>query len=95
MPTNKTTHEINHVDAISALLWKLDPMRTGCSGVDDMRDEYEFQAEEIASFTTNGMPLRAAVIEVFEKWFWEDCLKSGTDTSRLDVVVETISKINR
>ena len=80
---------------ISDTLWRLDPMRTGCSGNEDMRDEYEFQAEEIADLTTAGTPLRAAVIEVFEKWFWEDCLKSGTDTSRLDTIVETISKINR
>ena len=83
------------VSEISGTLWRLDPMRTGCSGNEDMRDEYEFQAEEIADLTTDGTPLRAAVIEVFEKWFWEDCLKSGTDTSRLDTIVETISKINR
>ena len=80
---------------ISDALWRLDPMRTGCSGNEDMRDEYEFQAEEIADLTTAGTPLRAAVIEVFEKWFWEDCLISGTDTSRLNAIVETISKIDR
>ena len=60
-----------------------------------MRDEYEFQAEEIASLTKNGTPLRSAVVEIFEKWFWEDCLLSGEDTSRLDAIVEKISKINR
>ena len=80
---------------ISFVLWKLDPMRTGCADDDVMRDEYEFQAEEIADLTTAGTPLRSAVIEVFEKWFWEDCLTSGTDTSRLDAIVETVSKINR
>ena len=80
---------------ISDTLWRLDPMRTGCSGNDDMRDEYEFQADEIAELTADGMPLRAAVIEVFEKWFWEGCLNSGTDTSRIDTIVKTISKIDR
>lgn len=80
---------------ISTVLWKLDPMRTGCAGDEEMRDEYEFQAEEIADLTTAGMPLRSAVIEVFEKWFWEDCLTSSIDTSRLDAIVETISKMNR
>ena len=95
MSTNKATDEIIHVDEISAVLWELDPMRTGCSGDEAMRDEYEFQAEEIASLTKNGTPLRSAVVEIFEKWFWEDCLLSGEDTSRLDAIVEKISKINR
>lgn len=82
------------VSKISDTLWRLDPMRTGCSGNDDMRDEYESQAEEIADLTTAGTPLRAAVIEVFEKWFWEGCLNSDTDTSRLDSIVEKISAIS-
>ena len=79
-------------DEITSILWQLDPMRTGCAGDETMRDEYEFQAEEIASITANGMPLRATVVEVFEKWFWEDCLISGSDTSRLDAIVEKILK---
>ena len=95
MSSNKATEEINRLDAISALLWKLDPMRTGCTGDEAMRDEYDFQAEEIASLMGIGVPLRTAVVQVFDKWFWEDCLISGTDSSRLDTIVETISKINR
>lgn len=79
---------------ISAVLWKLDPMRTSCAGDDDMRDEYDFQAEEIAELTANGTPLRAAIVEVFEKWFWEDCLMTSSDSSRLDAIEENISKIN-
>ena len=82
-------------DEITSILWQLDPMRTGCAGDETMRDEYEFQAEEIASITANGMPLRATVVEVFEKWFWEDCLISGSDTSRLDAILEKILKNNR
>ena len=80
---------------ISSVLWTLDPMRTGCAGDESMREEYEFQAEEIASLTKDGMPVRAAVVEVFEKWFWEDCLISGSDSGRLDAIVEIISKIHR
>lgn len=95
MSTNKATDEIIHVDEISAALWTLDPMRTGCAGDESMREEYEFQAEEIASLTKDGMQVRAAVVEVFEKWFWEDCLISGSDSSRLDAIVEIISKIHR
>ena len=37
MPTNKATDEIIHVDEISAVLWELDPMRTGCAGDEAMR----------------------------------------------------------
>ena len=95
MSTNKATDEINHVHAISALLWELDPMRTGCMGDATMRDEYDFQAEEIASLMGAGVPLRAAVVQVFDKWFWEDCLISGASSSRLDAIVEKILKINR
>ena len=84
-----------NTDKISIVLWQLDPMRTGCTGDEAMRDEYEFQAEEIASLTNDGMQVRAAVVEVFEKWFWEDCLISGSDSSRLDAIVEIISKIHR
>ena len=95
MSTNKATDEINHVHAISALLWELDPMRTGCTGDEAMRDEYEFQAEEIASLISDGIPIRTAIVQVFEKWFWEDCLMSGADSSRLDAVVNEISNVHR
>lgn len=90
MPTNKPTDEIIYVDEISAVLWELDPMRTGCAGDEAMRDEYEFQAEEIASLIGTGVPLRTAVVQVFDKWFWEDCLASNTDTSRLDSIINKI-----
>lgn len=90
MSTNKATDEIIHVDEISAVLWELDPMRTGCAGDEAMRDEYEFQAEEIASLIGTGVPLRTAVVQVFDKWFWEDCLASNTDTSRLDSIINKI-----
>ena len=95
MSTNKAMDEINHVDAISAILWELDPMRTGCTGDEAMRDEYEFQAEEIASLMGTDIPLRTVVTQVFDKWFWEDCLISDTSTSRLDAIVAKISTINR
>ena len=95
MSANETTDEIKRAKAISALLWELDPMRTGCTGDEAMRDEYDFQAEEIASLMGTGVPLRTAVVQVFDKWFWEDCLISGASSSRLDAIVEKISKINR
>ena len=95
MSTNKAGDQCIRADEISEVLWKLDPMRTGCTGDETMRDEYDFQAEEIEELVADGVPLRAAIVEVFDKWFWEDCLISGTDSSRLDAIVEKISKINR
>lgn len=94
MTTAKKTFDTSfHAEEISSTLWDLDPMRTGCKGDATMQDEYEFQAQEIASMIGAGAPIREAVIQVFEKWFWEDCLISGTSTSRLDAIVEKISKI--
>lgn len=58
-----------------------------------MQDEYEFQAQEIASMIGAGAPILEAVVQVFDKWFWEDCLISDTSTSRLDAIVEKLSKI--
>ncbi|WP_312781998.1 hypothetical protein [Acidovorax temperans] len=89
----KVLVEAKHAHEISSALWDLDPMRTGCKGDATMQDEYEFQSQEIVSMIGAGTPIREAVIQVFDKWFWEDCLISGTSTSRLDAIVEKISKI--
>lgn len=84
-----------HSYEISEILWEIDPMRTGCTEDAAMRDEYELQAKEIASRVDAGAPLRAVVVEVFDKWFWDDCLIFGAGMSRLDIILEKISKINR
>ena len=89
----KILSEARHAQEISSVLWELDPMRTGCKGDATMQDEYEFQSQEIVSMIDAGTSIREAVIQVFDKWFWEDCLISGTSTSRLDAIVEKISKI--
>lgn len=82
-----------YAEEISSVLCELDPMRTGSTEDATMQDEYEFQAQEIASMIGAGAPIREAVVQVFDKWFWEDCLMSGTSTSRLDAIVEKLSKI--
>lgn len=94
MSTDKAASEGINAGEISTVLWKLDPMRTGCAGDEAKRDEYEFQAEEIASLMGTGTPLRTAIVQVFEKWFWEDCLMSGSDSSRLHAIEKNISEIN-
>lgn len=82
-----------HTAKISAVLWELDPMRTGCKGDATMQDEYEVEAQEIASLIGAGSTVGEAVVHVFDKWFWEDCLTSSSCTSHLDTIVEKISKI--
>lgn len=79
---------------ISSILWALDPMRTGCADNDNMEDEYDFQAQEIAELVGSGMPIRTAVVQVFDFWFWEDCLISGSRTDRLDAIVEKIAELS-
>lgn len=80
---------------ISTALWELDPMTTCCNANKGMEDEYSSEAAEIASLTNSGMPVHRAVQEVFEKWFWEDCLTSGSAPTKLDAIVEKISKISQ
>lgn len=80
---------------IAALLWQLDPMQTGCCGVKEMQDEYELEAQEIASQVIDGADLRTTVVQVFDTFFWKDCLISGSDSSRLDSLVAEMSKILR
>ena len=81
-------------EEISTILWELDPMTTCCNANKGMEDEYSSEAAEITSLANSGMPVRQAVQEVFEKWFWEDCLTSGSAPTKLDVILEKISKIS-
>ena len=89
----KILSEARHAQEISSVLWELDPMRTGCKGDATMQDEYEFQSQEIVSMIGAGTPIREAVIQVFDKWFWEDCLISGTSISRLDANANRIFRL--
>jgi hypothetical protein len=81
------------IDDITAALWAIDPMRTGCTGDASMQDEYAHEAQEIASLMAAGTPLRTALVQVFDRWFWEGCLVSGADSSRLDAIVEKMAQI--
>ena len=51
----KVLVEAKHAQEISSVLWDLDPMRTGCKGDATMQDEYEFQAQEIASMIDHAL----------------------------------------
>lgn len=79
--------------AIAMLLYQQDPMRTGCSDCDEMQDEYEHEAAEISKRIQAGMETRQAIAEVFDFWFWEDCLRSSPDDSRIDALALAIEAI--
>ena len=49
MPTNKPTDEIIYVDEISAVLWELDPMRTGCAGDEAAQEAFSGRTTHGAS----------------------------------------------
>lgn len=76
---------------LSALLYQLDPMRTGCAQNPGMEDEYAHQAEEIAERLARGEDPRAATVAVFDFWFWEGCLQEGTRAQTLDAIASALA----
>jgi hypothetical protein len=78
-----------HTDTLTEVLWHIDPMGTCCNQCDDMADEYASQARDIAERLARGEAPRAAVVAVFDEWFWEDCL-SGGRSETLDQIVAAI-----
>ncbi|RYH70425.1 MAG: hypothetical protein EON54_01545 [Alcaligenaceae bacterium] len=84
---------MNHADILK-ILYDLDPMRSGCAE-NLLLDEYETQAAEIDQLINDSAPIRTAVKQVFDRWFWEGCLESGGTTSRLDEITDRLSKVDR
>ena len=54
-----------------------------------MADEYRSQTQDIAEPMDSGTEARSAVIAVFDEWFWEDCLLTGTRADKLNQIVAT------
>ena len=81
-----------NVDAISQLLWQLDPMNTCCNVNEGMEDEYWSQASEIARRLEQGETPRAAIIATFDFWFWEDCLLSDERLPLLEQMVSALAE---
>lgn len=79
-----------NTEELTQVLWKIDPMGTGCAEDEDMQDEYESQAREIIDLVTKGEDHRTAVIRVFDEWFWEDCLISGSREIALNKIVAAL-----
>ena len=79
-------HAINH------LLWRTDPMGTGCALDDGMEDEYQHQASNIAQRLAQGQDPHSAVTAVFEASFWEGCLSEGQRKASLEAIVAALEK---
>lgn len=69
---------------LTDLLHDVDPMGTCCTVNLDMEDEYECEAFHIAALMVQGVPLRDAIHDVFDLWFWEGRLEERWDRLGLD-----------
>lgn len=65
---------INKMD-VAKILFRLDPMETACFE-NDLTDEYNLEAAEIADLVNGGSPLElnGTVKLVFDGCFWANCL---------------------
>lgn len=77
---------------LNQLLWRIDPMGTGCAVNEGMEDEYESVARDIAQRLSKGQEARSAVIAEFDEWFWEDCLGQGHRQACLEQIVSELTK---
>lgn len=85
--TNATlTQRLEH------MLHDLDPMGTCCRLNLDMEDEYRSEAPRIAKLLTTRTPLYDAVCQVFDEYFWEDCLKERLGHEGLRVLIATLAR---
>ena len=78
-------------DQINDLLWRIDPMNTGCNVNEEMEDEYASLARDIAEALSAGTAARQAVLETFDQAFWEGCL---LDEHRLPALRAILSALN-
>ena len=59
---------------LAQLLWRIDPMGTGCAINEGMEDEYANVARDIALRLSQGQEASSAVTAEFDEWFWGGCL---------------------
>lgn len=75
---------------LSVLLHDLDPINSYCNALLDMEDYYECSAAEIVRLLEKGMPLRQAVSQVFDSFFWEGCLLEARRVVNLDTLTSAL-----
>ena len=80
------------IGRLTHMLHDLDPMGTCCRLNLEMEDEYAAEAPPIARLLDSGVPLRDAVCQVFDEWFWEDCLKDRVGYEGLNTLIARLDK---
>ena len=75
---------------LAQLLWRIDPMGTGCAVNEGMEDEYDNVACGIARRLSRGQDARSAVTAEFDEWFWEGCLSEGERSANLEQIVSAL-----
>ena len=78
--------------ALSQLLWRVDPMNTGCNAGEGMEDEYDNLAADIAQALAEGQAPREAVTGAFDEWFWEGCLNEGSRAGQLEQLLALMAR---
>lgn len=77
--------------ALNQLLWRIDPMNTGCSVNPGMEDEYWSLADAISERLQRGEDPRSAITAEFDSSFWEDCLLSEHRLPQLQALVTALT----
>lgn len=89
MTTNKYFDNVKM--SISNVLYNMDPMNTCCKE-NDLRDEYDSEAFQIAGWYIRGITdtasLKETIKSVFEYAFWDKCLKE----QQIEEIANEISK---
>lgn len=75
---------------LSQLLWRIDPMGTGCAINEGMEGEYEGVARDIAHRLSQGQDAQSAVVAEFDGWYWEGCL---SPSHRQDCLAQIVSAL--
>lgn len=79
-------------DRIAVLLHDYDPMRTCCKVNLDMEDEYVSVTKTLMRLHSEGVPLRLALLQTFDSWFWPGCLQEQDREVTLDMLVSLIDQ---
>ena len=85
-------------DQINHLLWRIDPMNTGCNVNEGMEDEYASLAQVVTDALQAGTPPQHAVLSAFDESFWAGCMLEAhrqTALAELLAVLDSKSILER
>ena len=89
------SHDSQLVLRVSEQLHRHDPMNTCCCVNEGMEDEYLGEAEDIVRRLSDGGPLRDALIQTFDRWFWEGCLLDAHRQSNVNALLASLTRFVR